>query len=135
MFFFETPDTVERQGSVETRPDTVERPQVEKYLCKAMRAISLDMLMIDEGSDLRGRHLTPDARAVIANVRRFFAQLKEHLGTTARGTVLESVIAITATACGVSDKAVERVINSPAGPAIRRSAPKSRSRKAAERTS
>ncbi|KAK6047766.1 hypothetical protein COOONC_14729 [Cooperia oncophora] len=82
------------------------------------------MLMSDEGSNLRGRHLTPDARAVIANVKQFFAQLKEHLGATARGTVLDSVTAITATACGVSDKAVERVSNTPVGRAIRRSAPK-----------
>ncbi|KAK6047908.1 hypothetical protein COOONC_14586 [Cooperia oncophora] len=120
----------EGMENVVSRPAAEERPQGENCLCKALQGLSYAMLMSGEGSDLRGRHLTPDARAVIANVKQFFALLKEHLGATARGTILDSVTAITATACGVSDRVVERVSNTPVGRVIRRSASRSRSRKA-----
>ncbi|KAK6052581.1 hypothetical protein COOONC_09915 [Cooperia oncophora] len=80
-------------------------------LYEALRAISLDQLVNREiGSFGRRCALTPEARVIVANVRQFFAKLKDHLGPDARGTVFSSVIAVTATACAVRDSTVERVL-------------------------
>ncbi|KAK6046773.1 hypothetical protein COOONC_15722 [Cooperia oncophora] len=118
-----------------TRPVAEQRAQSNACLCTAFQAVSLEMFVSNEASSSEKRRvLSPETKAVIANVKQFFAKLKEHLGPTSRGTVFSSVTAITATACGVSDRMVEKVTNTPVRPAITQSARKSCSRKAAVMT-
>ncbi|KAK6018336.1 hypothetical protein OSTOST_16083 [Ostertagia ostertagi] len=92
------------------------------------------MLVTEEANLSVHPVLAPETKAVIANVKRFFAQLKEHLGATSRGTVFDSVIATTALACGVSENTVTRVSNAPVRPTTPRAPRRDRSRKVAVMT-
>ncbi|KAK6052580.1 hypothetical protein COOONC_09914 [Cooperia oncophora] len=108
----------ELDRAIERRPMTDHCSQCKSCLYAALRSISLDMLVNPEAGNCGKRCiLNPEARTIIANVRQFFTKLKDHLGPdSVRGTIFSSVIAVTATACAVSDSTVEAASKRGSGP-------------------